>query len=136
MDWLSVTLQRALQRRASVNLLKGTSVQPMADELGFWAYRLDNAFPEDMHNSLVILMNETFDPHSGFLRLCTDNNKEVNQKFDYKVLNLCKHPRVCADTYAYISKHPIWQWGSLPAAWSLLHRTSPTPSPRARWWRW
>ena len=35
-----------------MDLLKGTNVQPMADDLGFWAYRLDNVFPEDMHNRL------------------------------------------------------------------------------------
>ena len=48
-----------------VDLLTGTKLQPMADELGFWAYRLDNAFPSDMHNKLVTLMNESFDPTKG-----------------------------------------------------------------------
>ena len=37
----------------------------MADEVGFWAYRLDNAFPADMRNRLVTLMNESFDPTKG-----------------------------------------------------------------------
>ena len=55
MDWLSITWQRALQRCDVVDLLKGTNLQPMADDLGFWAYRLDNVFSEDMHNRLGIL---------------------------------------------------------------------------------
>ena len=65
MDWLSITWQRALQRCDVVDLLKGTNLQPMADDLGFWAYRLDNVFPEDMHNMLVIMMNEAFNPRRG-----------------------------------------------------------------------
>ena len=64
-DWLSITWQRALQRCDVVDLLKGTNLQPMADDLGFWAYRLDNVFPEDMHNRVVILMHEAFDPRKG-----------------------------------------------------------------------
>ena len=66
MDWLSITWQRVLQRCDVVDLLKGTNVQPMADDLGFWAYRLDHVFPEDMDNRRVILMNEAFVPHRGF----------------------------------------------------------------------
>jgi hypothetical protein len=52
MDWLSITWQKTLQRRVdAMAVLKCTFVAPMADELGFWAYRLDNVFPEDMHNT-------------------------------------------------------------------------------------
>ena len=51
----------ATRRHDVVDLLRGTSAQPMADQLGFWAYRLDNAFPADMRNRLVILMHESFD---------------------------------------------------------------------------
>ena len=58
-----------------MDLLKGTNLQPMADDLGFWAYRLDNVFPEDMRNRLVILMNEACNPSMGFLRLCTEKQK-------------------------------------------------------------
>ena len=64
MDWFSFTWQRALQRCDVVDLLKGTNVQPIADELGVWAYRLGNVFPEDMHNKLVILVKQ-----EGFRRL-------------------------------------------------------------------
>ena len=52
-----------------MDLLRGTNLQPMAEELGFWAYRLENAFPEDMHSKLVTLMNESFDPTKGVPRL-------------------------------------------------------------------
>ena len=70
-DWLSCTWQKALQERrdGAVDLLRGTNLQPMAEELGFWAYRLENAFPEDMHSKLVTLMNESFDPTKGVPRL-------------------------------------------------------------------
>ena len=58
-DWFSCTWKKALQKRrdCAVDLLRGTKLQRMADELGFWAYRLENAFPADMHNKLVTLMN-------------------------------------------------------------------------------
>jgi hypothetical protein len=60
---LSVTWEKALQkRRKVVDTLTGTELQPMAGELGFWAYCLDNAFPADMHNRLVTLINDQFDP--------------------------------------------------------------------------
>ena len=70
-DWLSCTWQKALQERrdGAVDLLRGTNLQPMAEELGFWPYRLENAFPEDMHSKLVTLMNESFDPTEGVPRL-------------------------------------------------------------------
>ena len=62
-DWLSGSWKQALQKRRDVvGMLKGTKLQPMADELGFWAYRLDNAFPADMRNKLATLTNESFDP--------------------------------------------------------------------------
>ena len=48
-----------------MDVLKGTVVQPMADDLGFWAYRLDNVFPEDMHNTLTMLVNAAVDPRRG-----------------------------------------------------------------------
>ena len=65
-DWLSDSWKQAIQKRRDVvDMLKGTKLQPMADELGFWAYRLENAFPADMHNKLVTLMNESFDQTKG-----------------------------------------------------------------------
>ena len=79
-DWLSCAWQKALQERRDgvVNLLRRTKMQPMADELGFWACRLDNVFPEDVHNRLVILMNEACDPDRGFLRVCTERTMRSN----------------------------------------------------------
>ena len=59
------------KRRDAVDLLKGTNLQPMAEDLGFWAFRLENAFPSDMHNRLVTLMNQSFEPIKGFVILCT-----------------------------------------------------------------
>ena len=53
MDLLSITWQRALRRVDVVEVLKGTLVAPMADDLSFWAYRMDHVFPEDMHNTLT-----------------------------------------------------------------------------------
>ena len=65
-DWLSESWKQALQkRRGVVGMLKGTKLQPMADELGFWAYRVENAFPPDMHDRLVTLMTQSFDPIKG-----------------------------------------------------------------------
>ena len=34
-----------------------------------------------------------------------------NKRFQYKVLNACKHPCVCADRYAGIVAHTMFQWG-------------------------
>ena len=65
MDWLSITWQRALERADVVDVLKGTLVERMADDLNFWAYRLDNVFPEDTRNTLTMMMNAAFDPHRG-----------------------------------------------------------------------
>ena len=53
-DWLSCTWKKAIQKQRDgvVDLLRGTKLQPMADELGFWAQRLEHAYPADMHNKL------------------------------------------------------------------------------------
>ena len=75
MVWLAITWQRALQRADVVDVLKGAPVERMADDLSFWAYRLDNVFPEDMHNRLVILMNETFKPRRGVSETMNRNHK-------------------------------------------------------------
>ena len=66
-DWLPCTWKKGLQklRDGAVDLLRGTKLQPMAYELGFWAYRLENAFPAHMHNRLFTLMKESFDPTKG-----------------------------------------------------------------------
>ncbi|MFM7984417.1 MAG: hypothetical protein ACKPKO_34340, partial [Candidatus Fonsibacter sp.] len=52
-----------------MDVLKGTKLEMMAKDLGFWAYRLDDAFPTDMHNKLVTLMSESLDPTKGVRRL-------------------------------------------------------------------
>ena len=78
-DWLSCTWKKAVQERrdAVVDLLRGTKLQHMADELGFWAYRLANAVPEDMFNKLVTLMNESFDPTNGVSEVMRRHNTKV-----------------------------------------------------------
>ena len=86
----------------------GTNLQPMAEDLGFWAFRLENAFPSDMHNNLVTLMSQSFDPTKGGCETMRRQNKDIKRKCDYKVLNMCKHPCVCADMYASLSNHTIW----------------------------
>ena len=97
-DWLSWTWKKALHKRHGglVDLLRGTKLQPMADELGFWAYRLENAFLAHMHHRLVTLLNELFDPTKGVCETMRRQNKYIKGKFDYNVLNMCKHPCVCA----------------------------------------
>ena len=60
-----------------VDLLRGTKLQQMAGDLGFWAYRLENAFPADMRNKLVALMHESFDPTKGVCE--TLRKKIINQ---------------------------------------------------------
>ena len=68
-DWLSCTRKKALKKRCNdvLDMLRGTNLQPMAEDLGFWVYRLENAFPADMHNRLVTLINQSFDPTKGVL---------------------------------------------------------------------
>ena len=39
------------------------------------------------------------------------NNTYVTSNYDYNVLNMRRHPCVCADTYAGISNHTTWQRG-------------------------
>ena len=58
--------------------LSGTKLQPMADELGVWAYRLENALPADMHNRLVTLMNESFDATKGVRYVISRQHKNAN----------------------------------------------------------
>ena len=94
----------------------------MADELGFWAYRLDNAFPADMHNKLVTLMNESFVPTKGVCEATRRKKPNIPCKYDYKVLNMCKHPCACADMY-----HTIWQWGQGSNKSAAPDTVRPTP---------
>jgi len=39
-------------RRGAVDLLAGTGLEQMGKDLKFWCYRLDNAFPSDVHQAL------------------------------------------------------------------------------------
>ena len=79
-NWLSDSWKQALQKRRGVlDMLKGTKLQPMADELGFWAYRLENAFPADMRNKLVTLVNQSFDPIKGCCETMR-RNKQNDQR--------------------------------------------------------
>ena len=59
-------------------MLKDTLVAPMADELGFWAYRLDNVFPEDMHKTLTTMAREASDPRTGISETMHKNTKRSN----------------------------------------------------------
>ncbi|MFM7984111.1 MAG: hypothetical protein ACKPKO_32780, partial [Candidatus Fonsibacter sp.] len=82
-------------------MLKGSRLDKFANnDLGFWAYRLDDAFPADMRNKLATLVNESFDPTKG-----GSDVKCLN--FHYKELRMCKHPCLCADMYAGL----LWRWG-------------------------
>ena len=60
--------------------MRGTKLQPMAAELGFWGYRLDNALPADMRNRLVTLMNESFDLTKGGSEVMRINTKRSKGK--------------------------------------------------------
>ena len=62
--------------------MKGSLAEPMAGELSFWAYRLENAFPEDMHNKLATLMKESFDPEWGAYETMpkTRSNKQLTTR--------------------------------------------------------
>ena len=57
------------------------------------------------------------------------NSKEVKGTYDYKVLNMCKHPCVCADKYAGISNHTIWQWGKPPSGMEFSTQDRPPQAP-------
>ena len=76
-DWLSCTLKKAIQKRHDgvVDLLGGAKLQPVADELGLWAYRLENASPADMRNKLATLTHESFDPTNKICEAMRRRNK-------------------------------------------------------------
>ncbi|MFM7982193.1 MAG: hypothetical protein ACKPKO_23025, partial [Candidatus Fonsibacter sp.] len=78
-DMLARTWKEALQRHRVADVLKCTKLEKMAKDLGFWAYRLDDAFPADMHNRLVTLMNESFDPTKCIIseRKCRQNTARI-----------------------------------------------------------
>ena len=89
--------QKALQKRRDVvDLLRGTNLQPMAEDRGFWAFRLENAFHFDMHNRLVTLMNQSFDPTKGFLKLCAEKRDHMQTRLQcaehvQAPLCVCRH---------------------------------------------
>ena len=137
-DWLSCTWHKALQERRDgvVDLLRGTKLQPMADALAFWAYSLENAFPEELHSKPATLMNESFDPTNGISETMGRSNKTIKGQNEYKVLIMCKHPCVCADMYAGLTNHTIFQWGRPQSDRSFPEKTWSAPSPRLAWRSW
>ena len=46
------------RRKDCADVLDGTNLKQMADELGFWAFRVDHVFPEETHTRLVNLINK------------------------------------------------------------------------------
>ncbi|MFM7978342.1 MAG: hypothetical protein ACKPKO_03420 [Candidatus Fonsibacter sp.] len=79
----------ALQRHGVVDVLKGTKLVKMAKDLGVWAYRLDDAFPADMQNKLVTLMNESSDQTKGGFRGYAKKHKYMGKgRLVYKALNM------------------------------------------------
>jgi hypothetical protein len=103
-----------LKKDGVVDLLKGTGrLEQMAEELGFWAVRLDNVFKEDVHAWLAKKMVDSFDPEAGGVSE-TIGRKNATSKgsHGYKVLNMCKAPCNCADMYGGLKgDHTIFQWG-------------------------
>ena len=43
-----------------MDVFDGTKLKQMADELGFWAFRLDNVFPEETHTRLANRIDTAF----------------------------------------------------------------------------
>jgi hypothetical protein len=65
-EWLSRIWKEALCRRTDcVDVFDGTKLKQMADELGFWAFRVDTVFPEETHTRLVNLTDTAFHLDSG-----------------------------------------------------------------------
>ena len=99
-------------RRGAVGLLQGSGLEEVGKELGFWAYRLDDAFPANVHSVLADKTQLTFDPNVGVSEtLGARKNAMSLKKFQYKVVNACRHPRVCSDRYGGITVQTMFQWG-------------------------
>ncbi|MFM7984014.1 MAG: hypothetical protein ACKPKO_32285, partial [Candidatus Fonsibacter sp.] len=64
-DTLASAWKEGLQLHCVADVLKGSKLEEIANDLCFWAYRLDGGFPADMRNRLVTLMNAPFDPTKG-----------------------------------------------------------------------
>ncbi|MFM7986302.1 MAG: hypothetical protein ACKPKO_44015, partial [Candidatus Fonsibacter sp.] len=62
---LASACKEAIQRHGCECAEKGTQMDNIAKDIGFWAYRIDAAFPLDMHNKLVTLAKNSFDPKAG-----------------------------------------------------------------------
>ena len=62
---------------------------------------------------LVKLINTAFHPDSGVSEVMHRKNKVVKGMFDYKVINMCRHPCVCTDRYAGLSNRTFFQLGGL-----------------------
>ena len=102
-------------------------VQPMADELGFWAYRLDNAIPADMRNMLVTLMNESLDPTKGVIEVMRRQSKKGQRQTRLQGAERVQAP-LCVPKCMHVSRNtPSGSGGTVPII--LLHRTRSAPSP-------
>ena len=65
-EGLSDFWKRACAKLNAVDVLKGTGLESMGEDLKFWCYRIDNAFNKpSMHQELVELINKAFDPDQG-----------------------------------------------------------------------
>ena len=99
----------------------------MADELGFWAFRVDKVFPEETHTRLVNLIDTAFHLDS-WVSDVMHKHKQVKGKFDYKVINMGKYPCMCTDRYAGLSNHTFFQWGQ-PSKKLAFQSEDGRPSP-------
>ena len=61
-----------------MDVFDGTNLKQMADELGFWAFRVDNVFPEETHTRLVNLINTACHPDSGVSEVMHRKTKRSN----------------------------------------------------------
>ncbi len=77
-----------------------------------------------MHNRLVTLMNESFDPTKG-------GSQCKRRQIHYKDLGIRKYPCVCADTYAGLSEHTISRWGHGDSADNCTPLKELRPKPTA-----
>ena len=111
MNWLDGFWKAALVKKGAVDLLKDTALEGMSKALDFWALRLDNAFKEDLHEELAKKIALAFDPNVGVSETLGRKGAMSKGPYQYKVLNMCKHPCTCADKYGGIKDHTIFQWG-------------------------
>ena len=79
-------------------MLQGTNLQEMSEALDFWVLRLDNVFEEGVHAELAKKIALAFDPNVGGVSETLGRKGAMSKgPYQYKVLNMCKHPCTCAD---------------------------------------